>query len=1305
MTKLKLIHRVKSLPLAIAIRRFFCTTVMLALTVVFSFSARAFQHPGIALTTADLDNVKTNLNKWPWSDGYSALTGDWLSNTNFGMHGPATYVNRNNGGNYDNESSWKVDMQAIYNQARMWYFTGAFNYGQKAHDMLLAWANTMTNFGGIEAGLDLGDYAYRYGAGADILRATWPGWTTADTLTVSNFFRNVYLPATGVNTSTGTVGPSNKGALQMSGALACAVFLDDTNLFNQILYLYRTSASCGLHNNCLTSGEMGETGRDQGHAYDDLLQMAFIAEVFYKQGIDVYSEDDNRLLACGEYWSRNNMSPAASYITFGTTDEIYWNNSTGTAGNSAGGYFAGEPMAGNILRSAYVVRKGLTAPWMEAKRYAAAGTTVVNSQGENEDSFCYLKTADTSAATPPAPIVYPSFTSVTSGLINADIGTVGVAGSGTYSGGNWTVTGGGAETWTHSADSLHFVYKALSGNCTIIAKVNAPPTRTATTAKAGVMIRDSLSSTAGERAWVAITADSSIEGYNHGWSQIYGGSNWETFPRNGAGTKWVPSMPYWVKLERLGNTITTYISLDGTSWEVITVGVYNNLPSTTYVGLFICALNTSTACTGVFSNVSITGGNGGNVTVPPAPYLTYASPDAARVPLRWLKSFGATNYNVLRSTTNGGPYISIASVTNASYVDTNVLPDTTYYYVIQASNSAGVSTNSPQDSATTLPLPPPPTGLNALPGNARATLLWVPSSSATSYNVKRSTTSGSGYVTVTNITGTSYLDTGLVNGTTYFYVLTSVDGAGEGAASSEASVTPSASAAALFWSGAVNGTWDTATANWLNNGASATFANGNSVIFDDSATANTTISLSATRTPGAMIFNNASKSYTFSGSAIAGTGPLIKLGGGSLTLSSANTWSGGTTNTSGTLTLGNSSALGSGRLTMNGGTLNNNANITVANAVALNGVISIYAKNGSGDWAISGALTGGGTLVNNLAGQNQSLNINGDLSGFAGTLQYADFDNTYNNVNVGGSTPGSMNMAQGSFSLSGGANLARALRIGGSGAPTFRLGDLSGAGGTLGINSGISLVVGSLGFNSVFAGTINGSGGLTKVGSGTLLLTGANTYTGTTTVSNGELIVSTASQAKGHYSVANGATFGVTNTAGSSALASNLTVAAGSALEFQNIASTTVPLMAASNVIVSGSCTVKITGTNGLVAGNSYPLVSYAGAFSGMFTNLQLQMPYGWRGVLTNGANQIWLANVATVSITPPQLSITPDNPQMQLVWPATHIGWRLQAQTNSLTAGLGTNWTDISGAVFTNQISIPIASTNDSVFFRLIYP
>jgi len=46
-----------------------------------------------------------------------------------------------------------------------------------------------------------------------------------------------------------------------------------------------------------------------------------------------------------------------------------------------------------------------------------------------------------------------------------------------------------------------------------------------------------------------------------------------------------------------------------------------------------------------------------------------------------------------------------------------------------------------------------------------------------------------------------------------------------------------------------------------------------------------------------------------------------------------------------------------------------------------------------------------------------------------------------------------------------------------------------------------------------------------------------------------------------------------------------------------------------------------------------------------------------------------------------------------------------LQAQTNSIYNGLGTNWVTISGSSTTNQIAIPLNPANGCVFFRLVYP
>jgi O-glycosyl hydrolase len=86
--------------------------------------------------------------------------------------------------------------------------------------------------------------------------------------------------------------------------------------------------------------------------------------------------------------------------------------------------------------------------------------------------------------------------------------------------------------------------------------------------------------------------------------------------------------------------------------------------------------------------------------------------------------------------------------------------------------------------------PAAPTGLTATAGNTQVSLSWTASSGATSYNVKRSTVNGSGYATINSPTGTSYTNTGLTNGTTYYYVVTAVNANGESGNSNQASATP-----------------------------------------------------------------------------------------------------------------------------------------------------------------------------------------------------------------------------------------------------------------------------------------------------------------------------------------------------------------------------------------------------------------------------------------------------------------------------------------------------------------------------------
>ena len=92
--------------------------------------------------------------------------------------------------------------------------------------------------------------------------------------------------------------------------------------------------------------------------------------------------------------------------------------------------------------------------------------------------------------------------------------------------------------------------------------------------------------------------------------------------------------------------------------------------------------------------------------------------------------------------------------------------------------------------------------------------------------------------------------------------------------------------------------------------------------------------------------------------------------------------------------------------------------------------------------------------------------------------------------------------------------------------------------------------------------------------------------------------------------------------------------------------------------------------------------------------------------------NNLAVNGTITVLTAPPLVNSTPTNlvvavspGQLTLSWPADHTGWTLQAQTNSLSVGLRTNWFSIAGSTTTNQMTMPVNPSDPAVFYRLSLP
>jgi len=183
--------------------------------------------------------------------------------------------------------------------------------------------------------------------------------------------------------------------------------------------------------------------------------------------------------------------------------------------------------------------------------------------------------------------------------------------------------------------------------------------------------------------------------------------------------------------------------------------------------------------------------------VPAAPTGVAAALGDDQVTISWNAVTGAASYNIYWAT---APGVTTANGTHISgavspYTQTGLTNGTTYYYIVTAVNAVGESAASPQVSATPAApanAPATPTGVTAVAGDSQVTLSWNTASGATSYNLYWSTTSGVTTANGTRIPGATnpYIQTALVDGTPYFYIVTAVNAVGESAASPQVSATP-----------------------------------------------------------------------------------------------------------------------------------------------------------------------------------------------------------------------------------------------------------------------------------------------------------------------------------------------------------------------------------------------------------------------------------------------------------------------------------------------------------------------------------
>lgn len=178
---------------------------------------------------------------------------------------------------------------------------------------------------------------------------------------------------------------------------------------------------------------------------------------------------------------------------------------------------------------------------------------------------------------------------------------------------------------------------------------------------------------------------------------------------------------------------------------------------------------------------------GSSIAIPAS--LSLLSLDASNVVLNWAPSSQAANYKIYRSPVSGSGHVLINTLSASlnEYTDSGLSAGTDYYYTVSAVNSSGVE--SGKSNEVGIRMVTGPTSISTSNVANKVQISWSSLAGASSYVVSRSDSSGGPYGSVGTTASNSLLDSNIVNGKTYYYVVEAkFSGTIKSAISSESSI-------------------------------------------------------------------------------------------------------------------------------------------------------------------------------------------------------------------------------------------------------------------------------------------------------------------------------------------------------------------------------------------------------------------------------------------------------------------------------------------------------------------------------------
>ena len=339
---------------------FYC----LFLSIGLEMQARKFVHPGILHTTKSIERMRAQIadKEYPAYGSFELLKSHHCSQADYQPFGPFEVIARD-GEFRHTKSKMEQDFSAVYQNALMWVLTGEKAHAEKSLELLLGYAGTLkripeTNDAPLLVGLEGLKIIYA----TEMLRHTYKKMTVVQFNEISRMIRNVFLPVMENFYHRKPYTNGNWGPIVTKAYMAAAILWDNEEMYDKAIdfYLHANDNGTIAHYISGNTGQIQESGRDQGHCMLGIGALATVCEIAWQQGDDLYSALDNRLMKGFEYVAKYNLGYNVPFAVWKDVTGKY-SNWTEISDKGRGRYMPVFEMVYNH----FVIRKGMQMPYTE----------------------------------------------------------------------------------------------------------------------------------------------------------------------------------------------------------------------------------------------------------------------------------------------------------------------------------------------------------------------------------------------------------------------------------------------------------------------------------------------------------------------------------------------------------------------------------------------------------------------------------------------------------------------------------------------------------------------------------------------------------------------------------------------------------------------------------------------------------------------------------------------------------------------------------------------------------------------------